>query len=95
MNKKGGSGVGIFFGIMIAVMVWIAFSQLLGPMVTATSDARAVDQLDCDNSSISTGEKATCVIVDYTVFGFTAAIISVIIGLAGGGLIGVLTKKKE
>ena len=94
MNKKA-AGAGIFFGMMIGVMIWITFSQLLGPVKDQTQVARSADQLDCDNSSVSIGVKATCVIVDFTLFGWAGAVIATIIGAAGGGLIDSLLKKKS
>ena len=94
MNKKG-AGIGIFFGMMIGVMVWIAFTQLLGPVRDQQQDARGVDQLDCDNESISIGTKGTCVIVDWTLFGWTWAVIAGIIGAAGGGIIERFRKKEQ
>ena len=94
MNKKAAGGM-IFFGIMIGVMVWIAFTQLLGPVTDATGNARSVSQLDCANSSISIGTKGTCVIVDWMLFGWAGAVIAAIIGAASGGLIDNLLKKKQ
>lgn len=93
-NKKSQTGVFVFFGMMISIMIWIAFTQLLGPAKDSIEDARSVSQLDCGNGSISTGTKATCVIVDYSLFGWAGAVIALIIGAAGGGLLS-LTKKKE
>ncbi len=92
MKKKGQM---VFFGIMISVMIWIAFSQLLGPVKDQITTARAVDQLDCANSSNSVGTKATCVVTDWTLFGWAATIISVIIGAAGGKFIDDFLKKKQ
>ena len=95
MNKKGvGTLVWVFFGMMMGVMIWIAFSQLLGPIKDATSDARSVSQLDCDNSSITTGNKATCVVIDFMMFGFAGAVIAIIFGGIGGGLISKRIKKE-
>ena len=91
-NKKGAAGM-IFFGMMLGVMIWIAFTQLLGPVTDASGTARAVEQLDCDNASISIGTKGTCVIVDWTLFGWAGAVIASIIGAAGGGLINKFSKK--
>ena len=94
MNKKA-TGAMLFFGMMIGVMVWIAFTQLLGPVTDASADARSVSQLDCDNSSISTGTKGTCVIVDWTLFGWAGAVIAGIIGIAGGSIIDSQLRKKS
>ncbi len=94
MNKKG-FGAFTFFGIMISVMIWIGFTQLLGPVSDQTAEARSVSQLDCGNTSISIGVKATCVIVDWTLFGWAGAIIATIIFTAGGGLIDSQLRKKQ
>ena len=94
MNKKAAGGM-IFFGMMLSVMIWIAFTQLLGPVKDQTEEARSVSQLDCANTSISTGVKATCIVIDWTLFGWAGAVIAAIIGAAGGGLIDQHLKKKE
>lgn len=91
---KAKRGQQLFFGLMISVMIWIAFSQLLGPVKSTLEDARATDQLDCTNTSISVGTKATCVVVDYTLFGWAIAIISLILGAAGGRLLDQARKKE-
>ena len=92
MNKKGQMA---FIGIMLSVMLWIAFSQMLGPVKDATRTARGADQLDCANSSISIGTKGTCVITDWTLFGWAGGIIAVIIGLVGGRFVDRLLVKKQ
>ena len=91
---SSGTVLWVFFGMMMGVMIWIAFSQLLGPIKDATSDARSVSQLDCDNSSITTGNKATCVVIDFMMFGFAGAVIAIIFGGIGGGLISKRIKKE-
>jgi len=93
MNKKG-FGETIVFGMMISIMLWIAFVQLLGPATDEAQNARSSNQLDCNNSSISTGTKATCLIVDYGVFGWAGSVITAIVGAAGGGLYGYLFRRK-
>ena len=81
-----------FYGMMIGIMVWIAFTQLLGPTTDAVQDARSVrtemgvSGLDCSNSSISDGTKATCVMTDFMVFGWAGAVIAGIIGAVGFGV---------
>ena len=94
MNKKS-FGAFTFFGLMISVMIWIGFTQLLGPAKDTLEDARSVSQLDCGNTSISIGTKATCIIVDWTLFGWAGAIIATIIFTAGGGIIDSQLKKKQ
>ena len=92
MNKKAQAGMGIWviFGMMIGLMAWIAFTQMIVPLNDETQNARAVTGLDCDNSSISTGTKGTCVIVDFMGFGYSGAVIVVILG----GIVGAIIKKK-
>lgn len=92
MNKKGQM---VFFGMMLSVMIWIAFTQLLDPVKDASGEARSVSQLDCDNSSISMGTKGTCVIVDWTLFGWAGAVITAIIGAAGGKILERSLEKKK
>ena len=84
--KKAQVGFGAYalFGMMMGLMVWIAFTQLLGPATDSAQEARSVDGLDCDNESISTGTKGTCIVVDWAVFGWAGAIVAVIIGLVAG-----------
>jgi len=84
--------------MMIGLMVWIAFTQMIGSLTDATQDARAATTssgtsgLDCDNSSISIGTKGTCVVVDFMGFGWSGAIITMILGALGAG---ILKKKIE
>ena len=94
MNKKG-LGAMVFYGVMISVMLWVAFTQTLGPIKDATETARAADQLDCNNASISSAVKGTCVIVDYALFGWAGAMIAMVIGAAGGGLVDLLIRRKK
>jgi len=92
MNKKAQAGMGIWviFGMMIGLMAWIAFTQMIGPLTDEAQNARAVTGLDCDNTSISKGTKGTCVIVDFMGFGYSGAIITMILG----AIVGAIIKKK-
>lgn len=63
---------------MVAVMVFIvvvAFIPALKPTITT---ARNAANLDCDNSSITTGNKLTCIVVDLWLPYFVG------VGIAGG-----------
>ncbi len=73
LNKKG---QGVFIGIMIFVMVFIAVIILVDPLKEQISYARGTTSLDCDNTSITTGNKATCVVVDFVLFYFVGAAIA-------------------
>lgn len=61
MNKHGQAAV---IGIMVSIMIFIAAVVLIEPIKEVVVEARSVDSLDCTNSSISTGQRATCVMVD-------------------------------
>ena len=67
MNKKGQA---IFVGIMIAIMVFITAIVLIEPLKESIILGRSADYLDCTNTSISTGTKATCILVDLWLFYF-------------------------
>ncbi len=95
MNNKADASMGVwlFFGMMIGLMIWIAYTQMIGPLTDATQDARAATTaagfsgLDCDNSSISIGTKGTCVIVDFMGFGWSGGVIAMILGALGAAII--------
>lgn len=58
------SGQALVVGLMIFMMVFVTAIILIQPIKELIIDARDTDQLDCGNTSISTGQKATCLIVD-------------------------------
>lgn len=61
MNKKG---QGLIFGIMLMFFALIAVTIIIPPMVEVIDLARDTDHLDCDNTTISTGQRATCLVTD-------------------------------
>lgn len=61
MNKKGQwvfAGIGIFF-VVFAVAV-----ALIEPLKDMIIWARDADHLDCTNTTITTGQSGTCIVVD-------------------------------
>jgi len=62
-NKKAQA---IFVYLMIAVVLLIATFQFIPTMQEFITDARGADGLNCTDPLISTGKKATCIIVDVT-----------------------------
>lgn len=88
MNKKGQET--IFAKIGVFVMVILALTALLDPLKENTIDARSAGKLDCENSSISTGQKAACVIVDFNIFYFFWMVLA-----AAGGFIAVKIVKSK
>jgi len=72
MNKKGQAalvGMMIFFFIVITALV------LIHPLKDLVDEVRAPSQLDCGNTSITFGQKSTCLIVDLTVVYFIGVVI--------------------
>lgn len=74
MNNKGQAAL---VGIMIGVMVFILAMIFIAPIGDVIDEVRGADQLDCSNSSISDGHKATCLIVDLFLPYFIAVVIAV------------------
>ena len=73
MNKKG---VGLF-GIMIFLFLFIIAITVIGPNIKdISSDARSPDNLDCENSTLTIGERSTCIVVDLINPYFIAVIIA-------------------
>ena len=79
MDVKNNKGQVALLGLMIGIIVFFAAMAFLPAMTSVISTARGTSQLDCTNSSISDGQKSTCLIVDITLPVF----IGTIIALAG------------
>lgn len=72
-NKKGQT---IVLGLMIAIFVFIVAVVLIPSLKDMVDDARDTNSLDCDNTSISTGQKGTCLIVDLYIPYFIGAVLA-------------------
>lgn len=83
MNKKGQY---IFAGIMVAIMVFITAIVLIEPLKDVIVLGRDADHLDCTNESITTSNRATCILVDFWLFYF--------VGVCIAGGIGFITAKR-
>lgn len=79
MNNSGQTAL---LGIMIGVMIFMLAMIFIDPIKDVITDARGADQLDCSNTSISDGSKATCLVVDLILPYF----IGVVIAVAGAWL---------
>lgn len=77
-------GQAIVAWIMIGVIVFIFIVQLITPLKEMVIEQRA--NMDCSNSSIPTGTKAACIMMDWYTFYF--------IGMALAAGIGIFTKNK-
>jgi len=80
INKHGQVAL---VGLMIGIIIFMLAMVFIDPLTDVISETRAVTQLDCDNASISDGQKATCLIVDLILPYFIAMVIAV-----GGGYLG-------
>ena len=67
MNKRGES---VFLRVMIFVMLFVTLIQLVGPMKDEIIRVRNPSNLDCDNVTISTSDKSTCILADFSLFYF-------------------------
>lgn len=67
-------------------MVFISLVVLIEPLKDVIELGRDADHLDCTNTSISVGRKATCILVDMYLFYF--------FGMAMAGAIGLITVRK-
>lgn len=80
-NKKAQYGL---IGMMSAVMLILFAFQMITPIKDEVTTARNSANLDCTNSSISTGDRMTCIAVDL----YLPYFIIVALAAAGGYLIG-------
>lgn len=72
LNNKGQV---FFFTFMIGVTLIVLALALAPVLVDRTTDARNSTNLDCNNASISTFNKATCYVTDLSPFYFVAGMI--------------------
>ena len=80
MNKRGSIMLGIVFAIFFLMVGFL----LLPFMKDSATDSRT--SLDCTNSSISDGNKTTCLLVDFGLPYFIIAILTFIGGIIGNEL---------
>jgi hypothetical protein len=71
-------------GMMVAVIFTIMAFQFITPLKSEITKTRNATNLDCTNTSITTGEKMTCIAVDLSLPYF----IFVCLAAAGGYLAG-------
>ena len=77
MNKKGQT---MIVGLMVGVMIFMLAMVFINPIKSVIKEARNETQLDCNNASITDGEKSTCLIVDLILPYF----IGLVCAVAGG-----------
>jgi len=73
MNRRGQA---MLVGVMIAIFVFVFAIICIPALKEVTNLARGTTSLDCTNSSISTGNKMTCLIVDLYLPYFVGALLA-------------------
>ncbi len=74
MNNKGQVA---FLVMMIGIVIIVLALAFAPPLKTQIDTTRGVDGLDCANNSISTFDKATCIVTDLNMFYFVGGLIFV------------------
>lgn len=74
MNNKGQVA---FLTMMIGIVIIILSLAFAPGLKTQIDTTRGVSGLDCTNSSISTFDKATCIVTDLNLFYFVGGLIFV------------------
>lgn len=83
MNNRGQA---ILTGIMIFVMVFLALVTFIDPIKDQVTSTRSSGNLDCANGSISAGNKALCILVDFSPFYFFGMGLAAAAAYLGGRL---------
>lgn len=73
----------VFLGIQLSILVLIVIIVCIDALKTQIIDARSANNLDCNNSSISTGQQGACIITDWYLFAWVGTGLGVSIGLLG------------
>lgn len=73
----GKGGQVALVSLMIGIFVFMMAMVFINPIKDVITEARAADQLDCDNTTISDGEKMTCLIVDLIMPYFIAIVLAI------------------
>lgn len=85
LNRRGQT---VLVGLMLGVFVFMMAMVFIDPLRDVITESRAADQLDCSNSTITDGAKATCLIVDLLLPYFIMAVVALAAGLIGARFLG-------
>ena len=67
-------------GLMVGIFVFMMAMVFIDPIKDVVTEARGTSQLDCANTTITDGNKMTCLLVDLILPYF----IGVVLAVAGG-----------
>lgn len=65
-TSKKGYEVPVFVGVMVAIVLFVFVVTSVWSIKDITTDAR--DQMDCSNSSITSGQKGACIQITWFPF---------------------------
>ena len=74
LNKKGQVAL---LGLIIGVFIFLLGMSFIDPMKDVLTEVRGGSQLDCTNTSVSDGNKLTCLAVDLVLPYFIVTVLAV------------------
>ena len=77
MNNKGQM---LLVGMMVAFFVFLVVVMLIEVFEDVVVIARDASHLNCDSTSLTTGTKLTCLVVDLYMFYFVGAVLAASVG---------------
>jgi len=72
-----GRGQVALLGFAIGIIIFLLGMSFINPLKDVLDETRAADQLDCANTSISDGQKMTCLVTDAFLPYFILAVLAV------------------
>lgn len=78
MNRRGST---MMLGIMLAIFFFMVAFIFIAPLSDVIDETRQTSELDCSNSTISDGKKATCLMVDIYLPYFIGVVLAISIGV--------------
>ena len=71
----------MMLGIMLAIFFFMVAFIFIAPLSDVIDETRQTSELDCSNSTISDGKKATCLMVDIYLPYFIGVVLAISIGV--------------
>lgn len=68
------------YGVMMFFILFVTVINFITPIKDQIRQARNASNLNCDSATLTTGEKATCIQVDWMLFAFVGAGLAMAIG---------------
>lgn len=84
-NRRGQA---LFLTLMLSIFFFMVAFVFIAPLSQVIEETRNTSELDCSNSSITDGKKATCLLVDIYLPYFIGVVLAIAIGLITARFIG-------